>query len=192
MNLAILGITGTLGAGKGTIVKHLERKGYRHFSVRQAIIEGLKSEGIENPLRPQMVEFANRMRLADGAYFAKALRNLVMASGAKLAIIESIRSIDEVDWLEKNGIPLFSVDADRDLRYLRIAERKDSTDHISYEEFLNQEAREWENADPKEQNLKYCIEKTNPIFRFINNGTPKELWDQVDSVMVLANEAERV
>ena len=50
MNLAILGITGTLGAGKGTIVKHLERKGYRHFSVRQAIIEGLKSEGIEKPL----------------------------------------------------------------------------------------------------------------------------------------------
>lgn len=192
MNLDIIGITGTLGAGKETIVEYLKGHGYHHFSVRQVIIEGLKTEGVEDPGRSQMVEFANRMRQTDGAYFAKSLHQLAVASGAKLAVIESIRSIDEVKWLSENGIPLFSVDADQQERYRRISKRGTATDRVTHEEFLEQEKREWENADPKEQNLKYCIDQTLPIFRFTNNGTREELWNQVEQAMRLAHEAQRV
>ena len=36
----IIGITGTLGAGKGTIVDYLvQKKGYVHYSVRSFIAE---------------------------------------------------------------------------------------------------------------------------------------------------------
>lgn len=36
----IIGITGTLGAGKGTIVEYLkDKKGFAHFSVREFLKE---------------------------------------------------------------------------------------------------------------------------------------------------------
>ena len=35
----IIGITGTLGAGKGTVVDFLKEKGFRHFSVRDYLIK---------------------------------------------------------------------------------------------------------------------------------------------------------
>ena len=30
----IIGITGTLGAGKGTVVEYLKKKSFKHYSVR--------------------------------------------------------------------------------------------------------------------------------------------------------------
>ena len=42
--MVIIGITGTLGAGKGTIVDYLkEERGFLHFSARQFIIEEIES-----------------------------------------------------------------------------------------------------------------------------------------------------
>ena len=44
----IIGITGTLGAGKGTIVDYLvQKKGYLHYSVRAFLSEEVKRRGLE-------------------------------------------------------------------------------------------------------------------------------------------------
>lgn len=42
----IIGITGTNGAGKGTVVEHLTQKGFSHFSVRDFIIEEIVRRGM--------------------------------------------------------------------------------------------------------------------------------------------------
>ena len=43
-----IGITGTLGAGKGTIVEYLQReKGFSHYSVRAFLTEEIKRRGLE-------------------------------------------------------------------------------------------------------------------------------------------------
>ena len=57
-----IGITGTLGAGKGTIVDYLvKEKGYVHFSVRDFIVEEIERRGL--PInRDSMTMVGNDLR----------------------------------------------------------------------------------------------------------------------------------
>ena len=42
--MIIIGITGTLGAGKGTIVEYLVgKKGFKHYSVRELLSEIIRA-----------------------------------------------------------------------------------------------------------------------------------------------------
>ena len=46
--MIIIGITGTLGAGKGTIVDYLcKKRGFLHYSVREFLVEEIKNRGSE-------------------------------------------------------------------------------------------------------------------------------------------------
>ena len=60
--MKIIGITGTLGAGKGTIVDYLiNHYGYKHYSVRGYLIEEAKRRGLEIN-RDTFVAVANDLR----------------------------------------------------------------------------------------------------------------------------------
>ena len=58
----IIGITGTLGAGKGTVVDYLvQTHGFKHYSARAFITEEIKKRGL--PIdRDSMVLVANDLR----------------------------------------------------------------------------------------------------------------------------------
>jgi len=43
--MIIIGITGTLGAGKGTVVEYLQEKGFRHYSARGFITKEVEKRG---------------------------------------------------------------------------------------------------------------------------------------------------
>lgn len=72
--MQIIGITGTLGAGKGTVVDYLvKNKGYTHFSVREYLSELVKKDGSEIN-RDTLVAKGNELRDKFGAdYIARAL-----------------------------------------------------------------------------------------------------------------------
>jgi len=60
--MIIIGITGTLGAGKGTIVDYLiNKKDFKHFSARAFLVEEIEKRGLENN-RDSMVLVANELR----------------------------------------------------------------------------------------------------------------------------------
>ena len=61
----IIGITGTLGAGKGTIVECLLEKGFKHYSVREFLVEEICKRGLEVN-RNSMVLVANELRARFG------------------------------------------------------------------------------------------------------------------------------
>ena len=67
--MIIIGITGTLGAGKGTIVDYLTiNKGFKHYSVRQYLIEEIEKKGL--PVnRDTMTEVANNLRASHIIYY---------------------------------------------------------------------------------------------------------------------------
>lgn len=176
----IIGITGTLGAGKGTVVEYLKSKGFKHFSARDVWNEEIVRRGL--PInRDNMVVVANELRAQHGSdYFARRALEKAREEGVD-AVIESIRSIGEAEHLKENGAILWAVDADRKLRYERAVLRGSETDKISYEKFVEDEEKEFANTDRNKQNISGVMKMADAVFE--NNGTKEELFAQVEAAL---------
>ncbi len=180
--MTIIGITGTLGAGKGTIVEYLvKNKGFAHFSVREFLLDEIRKRGLpEN--RDSMVMVANELRSKNSSSYITDQLFIQASNKGNDAVIESIRTPGEVESLKSKGqFYLFAVDADPEIRYERIKKRNSETDSVSFETFLENEKREMTSDDPNKQNLAKCREMAD--FVFYNNGTTEELNNKVDEVI---------
>lgn len=177
----IIGITGTLGAGKGTVVDYLKAKGFKHYSVTEFLTEEIIKR--EMPVnRDSMVLVANDLRAKYGpSYLAEQLYDRAKRE-ANNAVIESLRAVGEIEALKRNSnFYLLAVNADIHTRYDRITKRHSEKDHISFEVFEDNEKREFRSDDPTKQNLSKCIEMAD--FTIDNNGTIDELHVKIEAVM---------
>jgi len=177
----IIGLTGTIGAGKGTVVQYLKEKGFEHFSARTLIEEELKKRNL--PIdRSHMADIGNEIRKKnDAGYIIRTLYDRALSSG-KNSIVESVRTPGELKSLkDKKDFYLIAVDADIKIRYERIKKRGTSTDNISYEQFVADEEREFSSEDPYAQNISACIKMAD--FNIINNGDIKRMREQVDEIL---------
>lgn len=182
ISLKIIGITGTLGAGKGTIVEYLTTHyGFKHFSVRGYLTNIIKARGKEVN-RDSLTHTANELRTQNSpSFIAEELFKEAQESGTN-CIIESIRTVGEVNVLKgKGNFNLFSVDTDRRTRYERILKRASETDMISFDTFSENEEREMSSTDPNKQNLSACMQLAD--YHFTNNGTFEELYSQIDQAI---------
>lgn len=177
----IIGITGTNGAGKGTVVDYLvQHKGFKHYSARDFIVEEISRRGI--PLeRNAMREVGNDLRATHGpGYIIQELYRRALSDGAD-AVIESIRTLGEISELKKSGVLLWAVDADKRSRYERSVLRGSSTDHVTFEQFVEQENREMRSNDPGRQNIHAVMQLADAVLT--NDGTPEELYAQVEEAL---------
>ena len=177
----ILGITGTLAAGKGTIVDYFKTKGFLHYSVSDFIKEIVLKRNL--PMnRDSMVLIGNELREKNSpSFIVDELYSRAKNSG-KNCIIESLRTPGEIYSLkEKDEFYLIAVDAPVKLRYERAIERQSEKDFVSLETFIENEKREFENTDPNKQNLKKCMELAN--FKIINDGNIEELESKLKDIL---------
>ena len=178
----IIGITGTIGAGKGTIVDYLKQQlGFKHYSARDFITEEIVKRGL--PVnRDTLTATANDLRKTfSPQYVIEQLFYRAQQQGGD-AVIESVRTPGEITFLRKQpDFYLFAVDADPKQRYERIKKRGSSTDHIDFKTFLANEKREMSTNDPNKQNLGKCIKMAD--FVFYNDGAMEDLFKQVEIVL---------
>jgi dephospho-CoA kinase len=126
--MVIIGITGTLGAGKGTVVEYLvKERGFRHYSVRAFLLEKIRELGMpEN--RDSMLAVGNRLRAEHGSSYAVDQLFLRALEAGGNAVIESVRTTGEVASLRQKGqFILLAIDADPQIRYERIVIRNSET-----------------------------------------------------------------
>lgn len=177
--MLIIGITGTLGAGKGTVVEYLvSQYGFTHFSVRTFLLEEIRKRGYEEN-RDSMVRLANEMRTLHGPSTIIERLYEMAAEKNNNCIIESIRTPGEITALrQKQHFYLLAVDAEQTTRYERIRIRNSETDRISFETFKGNEEREMHADDPAKQNLSACISQADHVI--YNNGRIEDLHQEVD------------
>jgi dephospho-CoA kinase len=181
--MKIIGITGTCGAGKGTIVEYLKKeRGFKHLSVSGFITEEIVRRGLDVN-RDNMRIVGNDLREKYGAnYIVEELYNQAKSSGED-TIIESIRCAGEVDALKKkSNFILLAVDLDRKIRYERCQIRGSAKDDVSFEKFVEQEEKEMGNIQRDKQNIALCIEYSD--YELDNGGSFEELYLQVDKVLL--------
>lgn len=186
----IIGITGTIGAGKGTVSEYLVKQGFKHFSAREDVInKELLTRGLEIN-RDNMVAVANDLRVKHGpSYVAERLFEMAEQSNAN-CVLESLRTEGEIISLRKKGeFYLFAIDAKQKTRYERVQIRKNSqSDDVGFEKFKSQEKTEMTSNDPTKQNLQRCIEIADYIIE--NNDSIETLYEKVDEILNKINQRE--
>lgn len=178
----IIGITGTDGGGKGTVVEYLvEKKGFIHCSARALWIDEINRQKLEVN-RANMRIVANELRAAHGDDFLIAeYKRRTGFVPEKNYVVESLRAMAEVVSLKNEGGVLWAVDADPHIRYERIQSRASESDKISFEEFIKHEALEMNDPDPHGMQKAKVMSMADAVFQ--NNGTPEELYNQVEAAL---------
>lgn len=180
--MIIIGITGTPGAGKGTVVNYLVNKyGFKHHSARAYISEELVGRNLELT-RENMRIIANKLRAENGpAYILEKLYVRALADGTN-AVIESLRNPGEIEALRSKPekFIMLAVDADPKIRYERTVKRNSSTDHTSFEKFLEDEQAEMNDASPTGLRISECLKMAD--YTLNNNAGIAELHQQIDEL----------
>jgi dephospho-CoA kinase len=177
----IIGICGTNGGGKGTVVEYLETKGFRHYSVREFLTAELLRHGREVN-RSEMRLLANEIRATkDPAYIIRSLYEQAVAEGAAYAVIESVRNVGEAEFLLSKGIYLLAVDADQERRFHRVQERRSATDQVDFLTFVYHEEREMHPEGPHDMDIRGVMRLAHSTI--MNDGSHNELHAHVDALL---------
>lgn len=175
----LIGITGTIGSGKGTVVEYLvQQKNFKHISARSIWTLELEARDL-SVNRDTMTKLANELRAEHGAdYFVR--RALKEVDGLEDVVIESIRTVAELELLQAEGAIILAVDADQKIRYDRVHGRGSALDDVSFEDFVRQEATEMNNEDPAKQNLAKVMSLAD--FTITNDSDVDSLHSQIEAV----------
>ncbi len=174
----LIGIVGTLGSGKGTVVEYLTQKGYTHYSASAHLRTVLEERGI--PVnRDAYSKLAGELRFLDPAGLVRALYERIIADGTTNAIIEAIHDDGEAKFIKEMGGILLGVDADMMTRYDRIIIRGTEKDDVSFEDFTRQIERE--ETGSAFHNIRSVLGTAD--YTIENNGTLADLHVKIDDFL---------
>jgi dCMP deaminase len=176
----IIALTGTNGAGKTTVCEHLKRLGFAYYSLSDEIRAELARRG-QPATRENLIEMGNRLRREGGPAILAERVKAKLELGCNY-VVDSVRNPAEVEALRRlPDFHLLHVDAPIALRYERARARRDARVPATLEEFVEQEEREMQSADPASQQLRACYELADE--RLVNAGTKEELLARLDELV---------
>jgi len=179
----IIGIAGTLGAGKGTVVEYLKQKGFAHYSSSDVLRRLLEERGTP-AARTNLSSLANDlMRDYDGGVLHFS-HTYAEEAGEENYILEALHRVSEGQYIKKIGGVILGVDADIRIRYDRISKRQDGEkDKVTLEQFLADSEREEEgnNRSDNGPNIRAVMEMAD--YTIFNDNDLNQLYLDVDKFL---------
>jgi len=170
--MILIGLTGTHGAGKGTITDYLVREyGFVCVSVSEFLAAEAQRRGLA-PDRAARRDIANEYRAQGPAALMEATYASI-PEHAQRVILEPQYTLDEVAFIHDKGGIVIAVDADLRVRYDRVHVRGSAKDDVSFEEFAAAQENELDSSDPTKQNMAAAMREAD--IHLMNNGTVEEL-----------------
>ena len=173
----IIGIAGTIGAGKGTVVKHLEAQGFSHYSSSDILKDLLKERGLP-AIRENMSALADELSAQYEGGVLSLSHKQAKKEGLENYVLESIHRKEEADYVRSLGGVILGVDTNLEKRYERTMERAEGEkDNTTYEQFLKDAEREDEGKGGG-PNIRAVLEDADVVI--MNNGSMDELKTKIE------------
>lgn len=177
----IIGIAGTLGAGKGTVVDYLKTKGFVHFSSSD-VLRRILSERTQEATRLNMSNLANELMSTYEGGVLHFSHEYAKQDGHTDYILEALHRVSEGEYIKKIGGIILGIDADVQVRYDRAISRKEGLkDEVTFEQFLADSNREDEGKTGSGPNIKAVIKMAD--YTVTNNDTLAELHTQIEQFL---------
>lgn len=177
----IIGITGTIGAGKGTVVEYLKTKGFAHYSSSGILKEVLVERGLP-ATRLNMSTLADELMRTYAGGVLELSHTRATNAGEDNYILEAIHRENEAAYIRSIGGIILGVDADIKTRYERSIHRADGEkDNVTFEEFLVNSKREDEGKGETGANIRAVLKSADAIIT--NDDTLEELTEQIDRAL---------
>lgn len=171
----IIGLTGSMGCGKGEVVNILEKRGFSYITLSMMVREEARKRGVPEE-REQLMEVGNSMRAEGGAgVLAERALQKIAESGHDKWVVDGIRNPAEIDALKKGkDVHVVGVHASKDILVERILSRGRESDAKVRDDIIRKLERELGKGEPEDgQQVAKCMEKVDQIIE--NEGTLQEL-----------------
>lgn len=178
MTQKIIGLTGKMASGKGTVAKRLMKKygasKYRFSDVLREVLDTLDVE----ITRTNMQDLSTMIRKRFGEdVLARGVYRKVIGDSHGLIVVDGIRRKQDFKMLKKlPGFRLVYVTAPLEERYKRISQRTENSDDNgkTLEDFKKEQTGEPEMEIANLRKEAYVIE---------NNGTLEDLENKIDALI---------
>ncbi len=178
-NKVILGFTGLMAGGKGTVAKYFETKyqagAYRFSTMLRDMLTRIHLEHS----RDNLVKMSECVRGTFGeGTMARAIAKDVAADKNKIIIVEGIRRLADIEYLSKlPNFVLVEIFADATVRHARMNQRGENPDDKTktFEQFLEDHKRSTEMTIPEVA--------SHATERIDNNGSRENLYRELDALI---------
>lgn len=175
----VIGIAGTIGAGKGTVTQYTvdqyNATQMRYSKILQDILERLSLDYD----RKNLAILAESLRHTfGGAVLSRALLADIAKDESAVVVFEGIRKKDELDHLRTlDNFYFLYVDAEMETRYRRLIQRNEKMDDKvkSFDDFKKDHLR------PADKDVPLLMEEAD--FIVDNNGSADDAQKQIDVIM---------
>ena len=184
----IIGVVGKIAAGKTTVAKFFEEKGFCRVSCSDPLIDLLTHNVSDyswvpelpekaEPTRDKLIEFGKYLK---DKYGGDVLIRLAVDKkrNCKNIVIDGVRSREEIEAVKRLGGKVIYVEARPEIRFERLMRRKASKDKTikGFEDFKT--------MDDAEEGLYHTSElKGLADYVIVNEGTLEELRRKVEGII---------
>lgn len=177
MSKKIIGIVGTIGAGKDTAGDYISKKlNIPSFQISSPLKQILLQEGKELT-RENLIDLGTRLASEKGEAH---LAEYILKRAPEVSIITGMRQLGQLSFLKSaTDLILISIDANPEVRFERVKRNSKLGEASTLDAFISKEQAE--NSPPNVQRLFECMKLAE--YQVINEGSLNDLYARLDDIM---------